>query len=195
MPLWRALAVFRIAALVYALILILHNDPVYRHPVTAWVVAGALTIWTAVSIYCYKRPRLRRWPLLITDLVVMGGALVVSVPVIGIGSLADTRTLPGIAVAGAVLAWAIHGGRGGGAIAATLIGAADLWTRGIINQNTLNSVVLLFLAAVTIGHVARLGVTAEDRLARAVELEAAAQTRERLARNIHDSVLQGKSVV
>jgi hypothetical protein len=34
-PLWRALAVFRLAALPYALILIGHNAPSYRHRAAA----------------------------------------------------------------------------------------------------------------------------------------------------------------
>lgn len=194
-PLWRALAVFRVAALAYALILLYHNDHVYAHPVAAWAVGGVITVWTVVTIYCYARPSRRGWPLLVADLIVMGGCLLVSVPIIGLLSLHSTRTLPGIAVAGTVMAWAIYGGRWVGAIAAILIGVADLSTRGKVDQNTLNSVVLLLLAAVAIGHMARLGLTAEERLARAVELEAATRTRERLARNIHDSVLQALAIV
>jgi signal transduction histidine kinase len=194
-PLWRALAVFRIAALGYALVLISHNYPVYRHPAAAWAVGGVMTAWTAFTVYGYARRDWRRWPLLIADLVVMTGCLLVSVPITGLDSLASTRTLPGIAVAGAVLAWAIHDGRRGAAIAATVTGLADLWTRKIVNQNTLNSVVLLFLATVAVGHVARLAVSSQQRLARAMELEAANRERERLARGIHDSVLQVLSLV
>jgi signal transduction histidine kinase len=189
------LSIFRIAALGYALILIAHNVHVYAHPVAAWVVGAAMTVWTFASIYLYARPWRNHWPLLLADLVVMGTCLLASVPIIGIGPLTATRTLPGVLVAGTVVAWAIADGKRGGAIAAVLIGAADLSTRGIINQNTLNSVVLLLLAAITIGHVARLGVGAQDRLERAVEIEASTRTRERLAREIHDSVLQVLSLV
>ena len=229
-PLWRALAVFRIAALAYALILIFHNAGVYQHPVAAWVVAGVMTAWTAASIKLYaqpstqpsahvradshrigtsrldtrrldtrrvdgNRPSARGWPLLIADLGIMSGCLLASVPIIGIGSLGTTRTLPGIAVAGPVMAWAVSSGRRGGTIAAVLIGAADLSTRGAINQNTLNSDVLLLLAAIAIGHVSRLGMAAQERMAQAVKLEAATRTRERLARDIHDSVLQVLALV
>jgi signal transduction histidine kinase len=195
-PLWRALAAFRIAALAYALILIAHNVHVYAHPVAAWVVGGVMTVWTFASIYLYsRRPWHRRWPLLVVDLVIMGTCLLVSVPIIGIGPLTSTRTLPGTLVAGTVVAWAIADGKRGGTIAAVLIGAADLSTRGIINQNTLNSAVLLLLAAITIGHVSRLGVGAQERLERAVQMEATTRTRERLAREIHDSVLQVLSLV
>jgi signal transduction histidine kinase len=194
-PLWRALAVFRVAALAYALILIGHNAPSYRHAVAAWIVGAVMTAWTIVAIRLYRRPSLRRWPLLVADLVIMGGCLVVSVPIIGMGPIPSTRSLPGIAVAGPVLAWAVNTGRRGGAIAALIIGGADLWTRGIINQSTLNSDILLLLAAIVIGHVARLGATAHERLERATEMAAATRTRERLARDIHDSVLQVLALV
>ncbi len=193
-PLWRALAVFRIAALAYALILIFHNAPSYAHPVASWTVGGAMAAWTIVTIRFYPQDR-HPWPLLIADVVIMGVFVLVSVPIIGIGSLSETRTLPGIAVAGPVMAWAISAGKRGGTIAAILIGSADLSTRGLINQNTLNSVVLLLLAAIAIGHVSRLGIIAEERMAQAVKLEAATRTRERLARDIHDSVLQVLALV
>ena len=205
-PLWRALAVFRVAALAYALILIFHNAGTYQHPVAAWVVGGVMTAWTAASIRLYAqpsarvrvnsgRPSARGWPLLFADLIIMTGCLLVSVPIIGIGSLGTARTLPGIAVAGPVMAWAVSSGRRGGTIAAILVGAADLSTRGAVTQNTINSDVLLLLAAIAIGHVSRLGIAAQERMAQAVKLEAATRTRERLARDIHDSVLQVLALV
>jgi signal transduction histidine kinase len=194
-PLWRALAVFRVAALAYALILVGHNAPSYRHGAAAWIVGAVMAVWTIVAIRLYRRPSRRRWPLLVADMVIMGGCLLVSVPIIGIGPIPSTRSLPGIAVAGPVLAWAISAGRRGGAVAAIVIAAADLWTRGIVNQSTLNSDILLVLAAIAIGHVARLGATAHEQLERATGMAAATRTRERLARDIHDSVLQVLSLV
>jgi signal transduction histidine kinase len=64
-----------------------------------------------------------------------------------------------------------------------------------LNLSTPTGAVLLLLAALTVGHVARLAVRAEERLQRAVELEAAARERDRLARGIHDSVLQVLALV
>lgn len=194
-PLWRALAVFRVAALAYALILIGHNAPSYRHAAAAWIVGAVMAVWTIVAIRLYQRPSRRRWPLLVADMVIMGGCLLVSVPIIGIGPIPSTRSLPGIAVAGPVLAWAISAGRRGGAVAAIVIAAADLWTRGIVNQSTLNSDILLVLAAIAIGHVARLAATAHEQLERATGMAVATRTRERLARDIHDSVLQVLALV
>ena len=45
-PLWRAAAVYRIAALVYAAGLIVNKIPVYERPKLAWPVQGAMGAWT-----------------------------------------------------------------------------------------------------------------------------------------------------
>jgi signal transduction histidine kinase len=94
-----------------------------------------------------------------------------------------------------VLAWAVSGGRRRGAIAAILLGGCDLAARGHVTQSTLDGTVLLLLSGVAVGHVARLAVDAQERLQRAVEVEAANRERDRLARVIHDSVLQVLALV
>ncbi len=90
-----------------------------------------------------------------------------------------------------MLAWAVAGG----AVAALVLGATDLSTRGMVTPSAFNGAILMLLAGVVVGHVARLTVTAGERLHRAVELEAATRERERLARDIHDSVLQVLALV
>jgi signal transduction histidine kinase len=62
-------------------------------------------------------------------------------------------------------------------------------------QETLSRVVLILLVGGVSGFLARAAVDAEDRLARAVEAEAAIRERERLARRIHDSVLQALALI
>jgi signal transduction histidine kinase len=59
----------------------------------------------------------------------------------------------------------------------------------------LNGVVLLLLAGVIIGHLARLAAEVEAERQHAAEVEAASRERERLARGIHDSVLQVLALV
>jgi signal transduction histidine kinase len=195
-PLWRALAVYRLAALAYATVLVARNFRHYAHPVAAWVVIAVMAGWTAVTVYGYARPRWRGWPLLTADLLVTAGCLVVSPWVLGEeGRRQGVATLPVAWVAGPVLAWAVSGGRRRGAIAAILLGAVDISVRGPVRQSTLDGTVLMLLAGIAVGHVARLSVEAEGRLQRAVELEAANRERERLARGIHDSVLQVLALV
>ena len=63
-PFWSALAVFRVAALIYGLALIWHSVDGYRHPVAAWIVGGVIAVWTVIAIMRVPRPSRRRWPLL-----------------------------------------------------------------------------------------------------------------------------------
>ena len=62
--LWRALAVFRVATISYALILTTRNFPRYHAPYAAWVVIAVMAAWTMIAISAYAFPRLRTWPLL-----------------------------------------------------------------------------------------------------------------------------------
>jgi signal transduction histidine kinase len=59
----------------------------------------------------------------------------------------------------------------------------------------LNGVVLLLLAGVVVGHLARLAAEVETERRHVLEVEAASRERERLARDIHDSVLQVLAMV
>ncbi|MDG4769244.1 DUF5931 domain-containing protein [Solwaraspora sp. WMMD792] len=202
-PLWRALAVFRFTALGYVLVLYVRNAADYAHPLVAVPVLLGMIAWTVAATWAYARPRLRRWPLLAVDLFVALVPLLVSPWIIGRPALADG--VPTIAVAwlaGPVLAWAVAGGRRLGVTAALVLTAADLAVRDRLNESSVTPGVLMLLAGIAVGHVARLIGAAEDRLQRAVELEAATRElaaatreRERLARDIHDSVLQVLAMV
>lgn len=195
-PLWRAIAVFRFAALAYVAALVLRNVRDYAHPVAAVPVLVLMTGWTVVTAYAYARPVRRRWPLLIADLVVAMAVLLATPWVVGRAALAaGVPTLAVAWLAGPVLAWAVSGGRRRGAAAALILGAADLTVRERLSQSSITGMMLMLLAGLAVGHVARLAVTAEEQQQRAVELAAATRERERLARGIHDSVLQVLALV
>ncbi|MDH6465900.1 signal transduction histidine kinase [Micromonospora sp. A200] len=195
-PLWRSIAVFRFAALGYVCLLVLRDADRYAYPLAAGAVLLAMLAWSGVTAAGYARPANRHWPLLLADLGVVLVVLAVSPWVVGRPALAaGVPTLAVVWLAGPVLAWAVSGGRRRGAVAALALGAADLASRGRIGPSSLTGVILLLLAGVIVGHVARLAVTAEERLHRAVQLEAATRERERLARGIHDSVLQVLALV
>src|SRR5262249_56845414 len=55
--------------------------------------------------------------------------------------------------------------------------------------------IILLMAAVLVGYISTLMTRAEQALQRATELEAASRERDRLARSIHDSVLQVLAMV
>jgi signal transduction histidine kinase len=195
-PLWRAIAVFRLAALAYVGVLVVRNWSEYAHPVFGWLVLGGMAAWTAVTWWAYARPHWRGWPLLAADMMVTAGLELTSPWVVGRSAIDDG--VPTLAVAwlgGPVLTWAVAGGRRRGLVAAVLLGTVEVFVRGGANQSTTTGVALLLLAGVAVGHMTRLVVEAEERLQRATELEAATRERERLARGIHDSVLQVLALV
>ena len=200
-PLWRAIAVFRIASVVYAAVLLAGSRADYVRPVWAWAVLAGMAGWTALTTVAYAQPARRSRTLLAADLAVTAAAL------LSTAALQDPRSItagvmPVTAtwVAGPVLAWAVAGGMGPGAAAAVVLAACDLGLRhqlltGPQWNRAVNGSVLLLLAGVVVGYMSALAGRAERALQRATEIEAASRERERLARGIHDSVLQVLALV
>jgi signal transduction histidine kinase len=99
-------------------------------------------------------------------------------------------------MAGPVLAWAIRYGRRAGAIVGLIVACCDFaLLRGAALSTALNGAVLLLLAGWVVGHLARLAAEVQAERQHAIEVEAASRERERLARDIHDSVLQVLALV
>jgi len=194
--LWRALAVFRVATLAYAALLVARNFTRFDQPYAAWVVVAVMVGWSLLTISRYASPRGRDWPLLTADVVVTAGCLLSSRWIEGPQALGTgTPTLTIAWMACPVLAVAVARGRSWGATAAVAMGVCDLLTRQLLNQATLTGLTVMVIAALAVGHVARLAVDAEDQLRLAAEREAAARERDRFARGIHDSVLQVLALV
>src|SRR5262249_50841034 len=110
-----------------------------------------------------------------------------------IGPVGLAEGLPTIVVTWMVcpaLAVAIAYGSIPGAVTAAAMGAVDLSTRRVVSESTLTGTVVMILAAFALGYLARLAADVQDRLRRAAAQEAAARERDRLARAIHDDVLQ-----
>jgi signal transduction histidine kinase len=200
-PLWRSIAVFRFASLAYAAVLLVIRHQYYAHWGWAWGVVAAMTVWTVVSTLAYATPARRNWLLLGADLVLTVAALL-STAVLQTASAAHMGVMPVTAtwLAGPALAWAVVGGARAGAIAAAVIAGGTVWLRhepvGSVYQSTaLDGPVILLIAAMLVGYVSTLATRAEQALQRATEIEAASRERERLARTIHDSVLQVLAMV
>ncbi|RCG32088.1 sensor histidine kinase [Sphaerisporangium album] len=194
---WRAIAVYRVASLVYAALL-LASAGGYARPVAGWLVIGLMALWTAITSLAYSTARSRA--LLLTDVLVTLGFLLSS-PYIQGPEAGPAGVMPITAtwIGGPVLAWAVHAGRRAGLVTAIVLSLGDMWLRGSGGFDHLsvpiNGSVLLILSGAVVGHVARLTKQAEERLQRATEMEAAGRERDRLARGIHDSVLQVLALV
>ncbi|GAA4954673.1 DUF5931 domain-containing protein [Yinghuangia aomiensis] len=195
-PLWRALSVFRFLALGYAFAQFIGVSGQYRYPLGGWAVLIVLLLWTAFTAYAFEKPEMRGWPILGVDLALAVGSVLATRWLDDIARVHEgALTLPTVWSSAPVLAWAVKGGWPTGAIAALATGAANIAERGAIAQSNAHNIVLMMLAATAIGYVVELARASERALARALQLEAATRERERLARDIHDSVLQVLALV
>ncbi len=196
-PLWRALTGYRVLTLVYAIGLFVSAHDEVARPWVAYGYYAVLAVWTLATLprvanaaSCTKR-------FLAVDLTIaLAGILLTRLAESPERIDAGAPTLPSIWTAGAVLAFAIKGGWRWAAFASTLVAAANLIERsGVPTRDTIHMVLLVWIASIAIGYVVEVARASERTLARALEIEAATRERERLARDIHDSVLQVLAMV
>ncbi|WP_349497178.1 MacS family sensor histidine kinase [Nocardiopsis ansamitocini] len=195
MPLWRGIAVFRIASVVYAAALVMQYSKTLSHPVGAWLVIVGMGVWTVFATYAYAEPARRSWGLVAADLVITFACMLSTGIVAGEDYLAVAPPLTATWFGAAPLAAAVMGGRRWAVAAALGYGVCDTILRGEITAAVISGMVLLLLAGYAVGYMAHIAAEAEHRFAQAVELEARTRERERLARTIHDSVLQVLAMV
>ncbi len=194
---WRVVAVFRIVTLAYAAFLIFRNDDHYAHPTGGYLALAAMAVWTVVTIAAYSRPAGRVPWLIVTDVVVCA-AVILSTRWIDTAARisAGAPTIPSTWAVSAVLACAVAGGPWAGLAGGLVLSAADLTERqAFLPQSTFNNTVLVLIAGGIGGYVVRLGLQAEAAVDRAARTEAAVAERDRIARGIHDSVLQVLALV
>jgi signal transduction histidine kinase len=188
--LWRAVDVFRALALVYAVVVFALAQGEHRRAWLGWLILAALAGWS-VFVAAWRRHTPPGPGLLAADLAVACAAVLSTVAVDDPARIAGgAATLPGIWAASPVLAWAVLRGRRGGLVAAGCVAAADLLEVRRLSPSTLDAIILLLLADSLVGWAVELLRAGRADLARAVALQAATRERERLAADIHDSVLQ-----
>lgn len=181
------LAVLRILLVVHAIALNVYRRDNFVHPVGGVVCLSVMTVWTFVAIWAYDDRRRRVPLLLVLDLAVAIGAILVS-PVLKGGGL--SATVPAYWVMAALMAWAIHWRWLGGLVAGVCITIADLSIREHVSQANYGNAFLLLVGGPIVGFM----VESLQRMAaerdRAQRDAAAAAERARLARAVHDGVLQ-----
>ena len=200
-PLWRSVAVYRFASLGYAAALLVVDRAEYARLPLAWAILTGMTAWTAATTVAYARPAWRTRLLLTADVIVTAAALF-STNIVQKPQSVQHAVPPLTAtwIAGPVLAWAVTDGVWAGMASGLVLGICDLTLRHqsllrAYRSPELNGSVLLLLAGAALGYVSMLASRAERALQRATEIEAASRERERLARSIHDSVLQVLALV
>lgn len=188
----RALGVLRFVVLANALALFLLHVGDYAHPHLGWLVMALLVVWTVVAVWAYGRHAWRRAPLLVADLAVALGTIAVTPYVKGDGF---TATLPGFWVMGVVLAWAVVWRTAGGLVAAVAVCVTDVSIRDDFTQANYGNIFLLLVGGATVGFLSLLLQQTAAQRDEAERAAAAAGERQRLARVVHDGVLQVLALV
>jgi len=190
---FRALAILRVLVLLNMLGLNAYRwRTSFDRPGAAVLALAAITAWTGFAVWAYDDPRRRRPSLLVADLAVTLAAILVT-PLVKVPSV--HATLPGFWVMGAVLAWAVHWHWRGGLFAAAVVTVADLSVRVEVKQTTYSNIFLLVLGGLVVGYCTGLLKEMASARDRAEREAAVAAERARLARAVHDGVLQVLSLV
>ena len=184
---WKGIDVFRPIALAYAAYSLWDRPQDLVRPALGWAVLAVLAVWT-VFLVLYRR---RRLSLVVVELLLAAGAILATRLVDSAEAIeAGSRTLPTFWPAAGVVSAAVLLGRKGGVAASVFIGLVDLVEVGRATPNTINNIVLLLLIGALIGYAVDLAREGHTKLREALALEAQVRERERLARTVHDGVLQ-----
>lgn len=185
--LWRAVDVFRCLALLLAVVSVWHrHEEIARLPLAIGILV-LLGIWTVAQTV---RPR-RTVPAYVVELALGCGAVLatrlVDHPWVITGG---ARTIPSIWPSAAIVGWSILRGWRGGVAAASLVAAASFVEVVQPTANTISNSVFGLMLGGCIGYCVDLARSSHAALAEAMRLEAARAERDRLARTVHDGVLQ-----
>ncbi len=190
--LFRALAVLRVVVLLNAIAVNLWRRDNFEHPTAGAAAIAFMVAWTAVAIWAYRDAVRRTTGLLLADLAIAVSLIALSPVIKGAEMMA---TIPGFWVMGALLAWAVHWRWWGGALAALALSAADLGVRSEFTQTNYGNVFLLMLGGPIVGYMCESLQRMAAERAHAERAAAAAGERARLARAVHDGVLQVLALV
>ena len=194
--LFRILAALRVAVLVYAVVVNLGRADELARPGLAVAGLVAMGAWTVVADLAYELRRHRPLWFFVLDVAVSCGFLLLT-PATHSAVMQERgdASLPTLWVMGAVLAVAVGLGWWQGLLAAVCVSVVDVSVRAETSPNTWANIFLLMLAAVAVGFMSRALCRAAESRAKADRLQAALEERARLARVVHDGVLQVLAMV
>ncbi|MFM6851558.1 MAG: MacS family sensor histidine kinase [Terrabacter sp.] len=185
--LWRGVDVFRWLALAYAAWAVWERHGQIARLGAAVAVLAVLAAWTVTQTL---RP-MRTVRAYTTELVIGCSAILatrlVDVPDVITGG---AKTIPSIWPTAAVVGFAVLRGWRGGLAAASLVAATSFVEVVQPTANTISNSIFGLLLGGCIGYCVDLARASHEALAEAMRLDAARNERDRLARTVHDGVLQ-----
>lgn len=190
--LWRGVDVLRWLALAYAVWSVWERHEQVAHPVRAVVVLAVLGAWTVAQAV---RP-MRTVRAYVVELALGCGAILATRLVDDADVItAGAKTIPTIWPAAAIVGFAVLRGWRGGLAAGALVGAASFVEVVEPTANTVTNTIFGLLLGGCVGYCADLARASHAALAEAMRLDAARAERDRLARTVHDGVLQTLSFI
>lgn len=192
-PWWWSAVVLRVLTFGFAVGSTAVYDAQYARPTLGWIAIAVLGAWNVITGWLFVRESSRWTWLVITDLVVACVLMLGSRLVFTHEQLAGSAPIPVITtvwVSGVVAVGAIRTGPVGGVVFGLVLAASNYATHGYVDIDLSRDAVLLVVVGLVIGMASVTARRSAEQLAHALRSEAATAERERLARSIHDGVLQ-----
>jgi signal transduction histidine kinase len=190
-PLWTSTAILRVVTFGFAVVAVLVHENEYARPWLAWTILGVMALWTVFTVTAYLRPAGRRGWVVWPDVVVTSALMYTSVWILSHQQMVEIDPLITTVWASVPpIAAGVLGGQVAGIAAGVVVALATGLSRGALTTDVARDAVLLMGSGFVVGLAAVTARRSQERMARALRAEAATAERERLARSIHDSVLQ-----
>ncbi len=199
LPIWRAAQIFRLATMAYALAVqyVESNRDHYDNVPLSWVIIAAQLLWSGYLCIAYFRERTRRTPLVIAEIIITVLLILSTRIVIPQSFYVHHQPLPtSFWVANAVVSVALLRGRIAGLVTGLFMGVVALAGLDQLYHWFWDATLpIMGTVGLAIGASAYIARQAHTELEAAIRIQAATDERDRLAREVHDGVLQVLALV
>ncbi|PFG93123.1 signal transduction histidine kinase [Saccharopolyspora erythraea NRRL 2338] len=190
-PIWRAHNAFRVVTFLYACVWFAVQYRDYVRPWLAVAILAVMLLWTVFTIWRYRKRSGRTNKLVFADQVLVTALVllcefVMSEPSMKNGDPSVVSVWHATAITAAAAQWGLVGGGISGVVAS----GCNFLIRWTVTPAMWMDTLLMVGTGLLLGMASDTARRSTERLARALRAEAATAERERLARSIHDSVLQ-----
>lgn len=190
-PLWRGHNVFRVVTFLYAAFWFFMSFRTYERPWLAAICIVCMAVWTVFTVWRYRTRAGRTNLLVAVDVVVVNGLFLLNEFILTDAQMnSPDPSVVTVWHSTGVTAAAVQWGMKGGVVTGIVAAAGNLLVRGRTGSDMALDTLLLVGVGLVIGLNSDTARRSTERLAQALRAEAATAERERLARSIHDSVLQ-----